>query len=136
MKIIYLKTQYDYYVGIGASEHFLVSCLITSIKFKVHAKFITYWNFKYFRENLFISNLYLINWNYICIFKNVDDMINYYSNLNFMHIFYVHGPLRTVTVTKETLPWLTNTLRHMKCVLECEIQEMIGCTIRISEIFL
>lgn len=94
------------------SDHCLTSCEISNVKVNSKVKFVQYRDFKYFNEESFAHDLKTVDWDYIYSLNNVDDMIHFF-NEKVLQLFDIHAPLRTVRVSKQPAPWMTNTIKDM-----------------------
>lgn len=95
------------------SDHCLVTCNIKSFFKTKPVPFIkTYRDFSHFSYNDFVQDLYAINWDYIYLLEDIDEIINNF-NTNIINLFNVHAPTKTCRITKPPAPWLTENLKLM-----------------------
>lgn len=94
----------------GLSDHELVSCSL-AIRPPVTApvyKLIR--DFRYFNEELFVSDLIITPLHRVFSLGDVNDKLNFLCT-KLLSLFGIHAPLRNVKITRRPAPWLTDNLR-------------------------
>lgn len=96
----------------GISDHCLVTCTLKIKKSVQPVIYRTYRDFSDFNYNLFLCDLFLVDFDFIYSLESVDDMIDFW-NSNILKLFDIHAPLKTVRISKAPAPWLTENLKLM-----------------------
>lgn len=98
--------------GLDISNHDLIACQILVNQSKILPVFITYRDFKYFNENEFYQDLQGVPLHEIFYMNNIDVKVNHFTQL-LIDLFNKHVPLRTVRISKNKAPWLTDNIKLM-----------------------
>ena len=96
----------------STSDHRLAFCCLSLQVTRNQQKYVTYRDYKQFREDAFYWDLCSISWDDIYYMRNVDDKTNFFM-LQLTSLFEKHVPVRTVRVNKPPAPWLTPALKAL-----------------------
>lgn len=94
------------------SDHRLVNCTLKICKNRPVTYFKTYRDYSHFVFNVFLNDLFTVNWDYIYTLTDVDSMINFF-NSNLINVFNTHAPVKTSRFTKSLKPWITDNIKLM-----------------------
>lgn len=92
------------------SDHLLVYCQLFFKVPKKPNKSVTYRDFKHMNYESLHSDLFLIDWENILYFDNINDKVSFLTE-NILHLFDKHAPLKNARISKFPAPWLTDTLK-------------------------
>lgn len=69
-------------------------------------------DFKWFDQTAFLNDLSLSPLSNILYMNNIDDKIDYIM-FYLLQLFDTHAPIRTITVTHRSPPWITDNVKYM-----------------------
>ena len=94
------------------SDHCLVKCSITCKKPPTVIKFKTCRDYSDFDYNLFIADMYSIDFDILYSMSDVDEMVTFFTE-RVNELFNRHAPYKTKRLTKPPAPWITPNIKFM-----------------------
>lgn len=97
---------------IDISDHSMVVAELKISYSKEEPRFITYRDFSKLNYDLFKRDMLAIDWNCLKYMSDVNDMLMFW-NVQLLELFNIYAPLKTIRITKQAAPWLTDNLKLM-----------------------
>lgn len=94
------------------SDHSMVDCSVKLKRNKQHQLLHTYRDFSKFDYDIFLVDLFRVNWAMIFELESIDEKVEFW-NKNILEVFDMHAPYKTVRISKSPAPWLTDNLKLM-----------------------
>ena len=97
---------------LGFSDHLLVYGSISLNKCKTYPRTICYRNLRNIKVDEFRRDVDVMNWEGVYDFATIDEKIDHFNTV-ILSLFDFHAPLVTKTIKKDSLPWITFTIKQM-----------------------